>query len=126
MVQGVIRSLKPNYRKRVVQLLCGALYKGQPYPKVNCTSNVAFWDAVTQEPVMNCFKKTRIFSEAQHAAIFDSEYLFKELQESLDTLKPADPDMLTQGLSAEKVKVVDHGVISTAQKHFTFLNPPLF
>ena len=82
MVQGVIRSLKPNYRKRVVQL-CGALCKGQPYPKVNCTINVASWDAVTHEQVMNCFKKTGIFSEARHGTIFDSEYLFKELQESI-------------------------------------------
>ena len=63
---------------------------------------VASWEAVTQEPVMNSFKKTGLFSEAKHTAITDSEYLFKELQESLDALKPPDPDMLPQGLSGEK------------------------
>ena len=42
---------------------------------------VASWEAVTQEPVINHFKKAGIFSEVQHATITDSEYLFKECKE---------------------------------------------
>ena len=38
---------------------------------------VASWEAVTQGRVVNCFNKAGITSEAQRAAIADSESPFK-------------------------------------------------
>ena len=85
--QGVIRSLKTHYWGRVVRLLCRALDKGQAYPKISILQAIkiltASWVAVTRETIVNCFKKAGINTEAQHAAITDSDDPFKDLQEML-------------------------------------------
>ena len=64
--------------------------------------------------ITNCFKKATITSVAQRAAITDSDDLFKDLQGSLDALKAADPDIVSEGLSVENVIDVGHDVIVTA------------
>ena len=56
---------------------------------------------MTQETVANCFKKAAITFEAQRAVIADSVNPIKGLQESIDTLKADDPDMVLESLSAE-------------------------
>ena len=75
MDQGVIRSLNVHYRGRVVQLLWGALDKGQPYRNIFILQAmkilVAYWEGVTQETVMNCFKEADILFEAQRSGIAD-------------------------------------------------------
>ena len=75
---------------------------------------VASLEAVTQETVMNCFKKVGITFEAQCAAIANSKDPLKKLLESLDALKSADPDMVPEGLFTENFIEVDHDVIATA------------
>ena len=72
------------------------------------------WEAVTRETIVNCFKKAGINTEVQHAAITDSDDPFKDLQESLDALKAADPDMVPEDISAESIVDVDNNVIATA------------
>ena len=118
MDQGVNRSLKSHYRGRVVRLLCRDLDKGQAYPKISILQAMeilaASWEAVTRETIVNCFKKAGINTEAQHAAITDSDDPFKDLQESLDALKAADPDMVPEDISAESIVDVDNDVIATA------------
>ena len=58
---------------------------------------------MTQETVANCFKKAAITFEVQRAVIADSVNPIKGLQESIDTLKADDPDMVLESLSAENV-----------------------
>ena len=81
MDQGVNRSLKTHYRGRVVRLLCRDLDKGQAYPKISILQAMkilaASWEVVTREPIVNCFKKAAINTEAQHAAITDSSIHLK-------------------------------------------------
>ena len=114
MDQGVIRSLKTHYRGRVVRLLC----RDQAYPKISILQAMkilaASWEAVTRETIVNCFKKAGINTVAQHAAITDSDDPFKDLQESLDALKAADPDMVPEDISAESMVDIDNDVIATA------------
>ena len=66
------------------------------------------------QTIVNCFKKAGINIEAQHAAITDSVDPFKDLQESLDALKAADPDMVPEDISAESIVDIDNDVIATA------------
>ena len=58
--------------------------------------------------------KASINTEAQYSAITDSDDPFKYLQESLDALKAADPDMVPEDISAESIVDVDNDVIATA------------
>ena len=58
---------------------------------------------MTQETVVHCFKKADITFEAQRTVIADSVNPIKGLQESIDTLKADDPDMVLESLSAENV-----------------------
>ena len=117
MDQGVIRSLKTQYLGRVMRLLCRDLNQGQAYPIISILQAMkilaASWEAVTGETIVNCFKKAGINTEAQHAAITDLDDPFKDLRESLDALKAADPDMVPEDFSAESIVDVDN-VIATA------------
>ena len=74
----------------------------------------ASWEAVTRETIVNCFEKAGINTEAQHAAITDSDDPFKDIQESLDSLEAAHPDMVPEDISAESIVDVDYDVIATA------------
>ena len=84
--QDVIRKLKAHYRRRLVCLLCRALEKNEPYPNVSSLEAMKIladsWEAVTKETVFNCFKRARIKSDIEEAAIANSDYPFKELQEN--------------------------------------------
>ena len=75
--QDVIRSLIVQYRGRVVRLLCSALEKNEPYPKISILEAMKIladsWEAVTKEIIINCFKRAGISSDVQQAAITDSE-----------------------------------------------------
>ena len=74
----------------------------------------ASWEAVTRETIVNCFKKAGINTEAQHAAITDSDDPFKDIQESLDALEAADSDRVPEDISVEGIVDVDYDVIATA------------
>ena len=70
--QGVIRSLKAHYRGRVVRLLCRALEKKKPCPKISILQLMKIladsWEVVTKEAIINCFIQTiclKIFKKAQ-------------------------------------------------------------
>ena len=58
----------------------------------------------------------QLFQESwyQHAAITDSDDPFKDLQESLDVRKAADPDMVPEDISTESIVDIDNDVIATA------------
>ena len=81
MDQGVIRSLKAHYRGRVVRLLCRALEKKEPCPKISNLQPVKIpadsWEVVTKETIINCFRKAGITPTVQQAAIADSEDLYQ-------------------------------------------------
>ena len=67
-----------------------------------------------KQPVKAGFHSAGINTEVQHVAIPDSDDPFKDLQESLDALKAADPDMVPEDISAESIGDVDNDAIATA------------
>ena len=84
MDQGVICSLKVHYRGRVVHLLCRALEKKEPCPKISILQSLKIladsWEVVTKETIIFCFRKAGITPAVQQAAIADSGNPFKDLQ----------------------------------------------
>ena len=72
------------------------------------------WEAVTKQTIINCFKKSGISSTGQQDAIADSDDPFKDLQESLDDLREADPSLVPNDLSANDLVTLDDEVIATA------------
>ena len=115
MDQGVIRSLKAHYRGRVVRLLCRALEKKEPCPKISILQSMKIlvdsWEVVN---IINCFRKAGITPAVKQAAISDSEDPFKDLQESLNDLRKADSSMVPDDVTATALVSLDDDVIATA------------
>ena len=63
-----------------MRLLCSALEKNEPYPKISILEAMKIladpWEAATKEIIINCFKRAGISSDVQQAAITDSEDQF--------------------------------------------------
>ena len=120
MDQGVIRSLKAHYRGRVVRLLCRALEKKEPCPKISILQSIKIlvdsWEVVSKETIINCFRKAGITPAVQQAAISDSDDPFKDLQESLNDLRKADSSMMPDDVTATALVSLDDDVIATAPK----------
>ena len=118
MEQGVIRSLKAHYRGRVLRLLCRALEKKEPCPKISIMQSLKIltdsWGVVTKETIINCFRKAGITPAVQQTAIADSDDPFKDLQESLSGLRKADSSMVPDDVTATALVSLDDDVIATA------------
>ena len=103
---------------RFVRLLCRALKKNKPYPKISILQAMKTiadsWEAVTTKTVFCCFKKAGIKSDVQQATIAGSEDSFKELQEKLNQLRSTDPLMVSDDVTVESIVSSDDDVIPTA------------
>ena len=77
---------------------------------------LASWETVVRETIVDCFKTAGINTEAQKTLINDSEDPFEYLQEGLDVLKAANPDMVPDGIPAESIADVDSDVMITASE----------
>ena len=90
MDQGVIRSLKAHYRKKVVRLCIKAVDSKKPLPQTSILQAmkhlVLSWNAVSKETIVNCFKKSNIGQSNQQAAVNNDDDPLKSLQEDLEKL----------------------------------------
>ena len=118
MDQGVIRSLEAHYRGRTVRLLCRALEKKEPRPKISILQSMKIladsWEVVTKETIINCFRKAGITPAVQQAAIADSDDPFKDLQESLNDLRKADSSIVPDDVTVTALVSLDDDVVATA------------
>ena len=118
MDQGVIRSLKSHYRGRVVCLLCRALEKTEPCPKISILQSMKIladsWEVVTKETIISCFRKVGITPGVQQAGIAGSDDPFKNLQESLNDLRKPDSSVVPDDVTATALVSLDDDVIPTA------------
>ena len=98
MDQGVIRSLKANYRTLTVQLFIRAVDNGQPLPKISILSAMnmltAAWDKVSEITVQNCFKRAGISKESQECTMNDSDEELDNLREGAQDHAP--PEVTTE------------------------------
>ena len=118
MDQGVIRSLKAHYRKKVVRLCIRAVESNKPLPKISIFQAmkhlVSSWNAVLKETIVNCFKKSNVSQSKQQAAVDDDDDPFKSLQEDLEKLHELDNDAIQSNLSAESFADLDIEVVTSA------------
>ena len=75
---------------------------------------VSWWEAVSAQTIVNCFRRAGITPEAQNAAITDADYPFSDLKESLQQLHDINPDMVPEGVTPECLTDIDNVVITTA------------
>ena len=84
MDQGVIRSLKAIYRKNIVRKIIQCVEGNKSLPKISLIQGmqmlVSAWDSVTTKTVVNFFRKSKISSESQNAAITEDDNPFKRLR----------------------------------------------
>ena len=90
MDQGVIRSLKVHYQKKVVRLCIKAVESNKPLPKISILQAMKHLlssrNAVSKETTVNYFKEFNISQSNQQAAVNDDDDPFKSLQEDLEKL----------------------------------------
>ena len=115
MDQGVIRSLKAHYRKKVVRLCIKAVESNKPLPKISILqAMISSWNAASKETIVNCLKKSNISQSNQQAAVNDDDDPFKSLKEDLKKLHELDYDTIQPNLSAESFADLDSEVVTSA------------
>ena len=113
MDQGVIRSLKCFYRRKIVREFIRSLDAGNVIPKVNILSAMTMlasaWGEVSQDVIMNCFRKCGFSVEAQELAIADDDDPFKmlALQADVEELRQLDSDLLPEEFTVEEIVSFD-------------------
>ena len=117
MHQGVIRSLKAHYRRKIVHLCIKSLDVTKPFPKITILhamkNLVLSWNAVSVETIVNCFKKANISHENQQTAVTNADDPFKSLKEELNNLCKLDKNAVPDTLSALSFVELDSEIVTS-------------
>ena len=97
MNHGKIRSLKADYRKKVVRLYIKAVESNKPFPEISILQAMkhlvsSSWNVVLKETIVNCLTKSYRRQLNQQAAVNVDEDPFKSLREDLEKLHELDND----------------------------------
>ena len=115
--QGVIRSLKAQYRSRMIQQIIKAIDAKKSILKVNVLDAMKMltisWENVTQETVEKCFVKSHISPQDQTSAQDDLDNPFIELRNDLEKLKSLGVDKYPEEVSPETFASFDDTVAAT-------------
>ena len=69
MNQGVIRSLKVHYGRKILRLCIQALYKNMPLPKITILEAMKIfsssWSELFARAIVNCFRKAETRNSSQ-------------------------------------------------------------
>ena len=118
MDQGVIRSLKAQYQRRIVRLCIKALNEKKPLPNITILQAmknlVSSWSLVSEETIANSFKKADISHANQQTAVTDADDPFKSLEQELDNLQRLDQNAVQDTLSAESFIGLDREAVTSA------------
>ena len=124
MDQGVIKSLKSKYRRKIVREFIRSLDAGYGIPKISIVSAmrmlVSAWKDVSSETIQNCFRKCSISVEDQEFSISDQDDPFQliGLQEDIDKLRQLNTAVIPEDFSVEDVVGFDDEV-SVTKDHST-------
>ena len=69
--------------------------------------SVSAWNAVSSETIVNCFRKGRISTANQEAAIADEEDPFKNLQNEIDASQNLQIDLVREDINVAILTDVD-------------------
>ena len=76
------------------------------------------WDALLTQTIVNCFQKSGIFTESQEATIAEDDDPFRELQDEIDHLRSAQPNLIEEDCDATTFVNVDAEVIAVQAPPF--------
>ena len=83
MNQGVIRSLKAKYRKKIIQRLIRSVNMKKTFPKTSILDAMQLLKCVSSEvseaTIKNCFRKVGVSEKSAEEAINDQDDPFKDL-----------------------------------------------
>ena len=109
MDQGVIRSLKAKYRRKIIQRLIRAVDMEKTFPETSILVAMQLlqsaWSEVSETTIQNCFRKVGISEKSAEEAINDQDDPFKdlaaeELEETISELRERLPDEAPEELNA--------------------------
>ena len=104
MDQGVIRSVKAIYRKKIIQRIIREVDAGKGIPKISMLDAMQLlqsaWSEIKEATVQNCFRKAGISERAAEEAHVDRDDQFKdftaeddiELDEAIEDLRTRLPE----------------------------------
>ena len=102
MDQGFIRSLKAKYCKNVDWKIIQSVEKKKTLPKISLLQGiqmlVSAWDALSTQTIVNCFRKSGISTKSQETTIVEDDNPFRELQDKIDDLRSAQPNLINKSL----------------------------
>ena len=125
MDQGVIRSLKANYRSLAVKKQIDALEKGNQLPRFSILTAMSMftkvWDSIPDRPFTNCFKKSVISEKSMEKALNDEDDRFASLNVEDDVIESLkdDLEMMKEtlhenyGMTAEELVDIDFEISVT-------------
>ena len=112
MDQGVIRSLKAKYRRRVIRRMIDAIDQGKPLPSISILGGMKIlilpWE-VSANTIINCFSKAG-FSDA-NADLDDDP--FRDLISMIEELCICDPSQVPTDIMMEDVVSINDQAIAS-------------
>ena len=73
---------------------------------------VVAWDAVTTKTVVNCFRKSKISSESQKAAIAEVNDSFEKLEEEIEDVHSIQPGLVSENMDVASITEIDAQVLA--------------
>ena len=73
---------------------------------------VSAWDALSTQTIVNCFRKSGIFTESQETAIAEDGDPFRELQDEIGDFRSVQPNLTEEDFDATTFADVDVEVIA--------------
>eukprot|EP00794_Sanderia_malayensis_P015050 gene15050-16603_t len=128
MDQGVIRSLKAIYRRKIIQRIVRAVDAKKGIPKTSILDAMQLlrlsWAEVTEKTIKSCFKKAGISEQAAEEALEDKDDPFKdltaeddmELEDAIDCLRAQLPEEVPLHLNAAALLEIDESLATNAGK----------
>ena len=115
MDQGVIRSLKAKYRRKIIKRLIRAVDMKKKLPQTSIFDALQLlqsaWSEVSELTIKNCFRKSGISEKSAEQAINEEDHPFKDvtadLKESITEIRERLPEEPLEELNATDFFDVD-------------------
>ena len=122
MDQGVIQSLKVEYRTKVIRKYINAIVSHKELPNIRILDAVIMleqaWSTLPSITIINCFRKAGISRKSQQDSTQGTDDPFAQLAEIVNELRVLDHELVTDGLTSETLIATDEEVAITIQNDF--------
>ena len=124
MDQGVIRSLKAKYRRKIIKRLIRAVDMKKKLPQTSIFDAMQLlqstWSEVSELTIKNCFRKSGISEKSVEQAINEEDYPFKDitadLKETITELRERLPEEAPEEMNVTDFFDVDVELSTNGEK----------